>query len=89
MQAMALKVQNVSKLFASEESWLKRLRSRNGKVLAVNNVSFHIARGEIYGILGPNGSGKSTLIRCIATLLIPDTAQSRSLDMMFRKKRCS
>lgn len=73
MQTIALNVQNVSKLFASEESWLKRLRSRNGKVLAVNDVSFQVRRGEIYGILGPNGSGKSTLIRCIATLLIPDT----------------
>jgi ABC-2 type transport system ATP-binding protein len=75
MQAIALKVQNISKLFTSEESWLKRLRSRDGKVLAVNDVSFQIARGEIYGILGPNGSGKSTLIRCIATLLIPDAGR--------------
>jgi ABC-2 type transport system ATP-binding protein len=38
-------------------------------VLAVNDVSMSIRRGEIYGILGANGSGKSTLIRLVSTLL--------------------
>jgi ABC-2 type transport system ATP-binding protein len=42
------------------------------RVMAVDNVSFEVARGEIFGVLGPNGSGKSTLIRCISTLLVPD-----------------
>ncbi|MBN1231569.1 MAG: ABC transporter ATP-binding protein [Anaerolineales bacterium] len=39
---------------------------------AVDDVSFVIRKGEIFGVLGPNGSGKSTLIRVIATLLLPD-----------------
>ena len=43
------------------------------RVVAVDHISFDIARGEIFGVLGPNGSGKSTLIRCISTLLLPDT----------------
>lgn len=43
------------------------------QVVAVDNVSLSIARGEIFGVLGPNGSGKSTLIRCISTLLVPDS----------------
>lgn len=43
------------------------------KVVAVDDVSLTIRRGEIFGILGPNGSGKSTLIRCISTLLVPDS----------------
>jgi ABC-2 type transport system ATP-binding protein len=72
---LALNVHNIRKSFASEEPWLKRLRQRNGKILAVNNITFQVERGEIYGILGPNGSGKSTLIRCLATLLIPDAGQ--------------
>ena len=41
-------------------------------VVAVENVSFKVEEGEIFGVLGPNGSGKSTLIRLIATLLLPD-----------------
>lgn len=42
-------------------------------VTAVDNVSFTVKEGEIFGVLGPNGSGKSTLIRLIATLMLPDT----------------
>ena len=41
-------------------------------VVAVNDVSMSIRRGEIYGVLGANGSGKSTLIRLISTLLTID-----------------
>ncbi|MEO5987057.1 MAG: ABC transporter ATP-binding protein [Candidatus Limnocylindria bacterium] len=41
-------------------------------VIAVNDVTMSIRRGEIYGILGANGSGKSTLIRLISTLLTID-----------------
>jgi ABC-2 type transport system ATP-binding protein len=44
-------------------------------VVAVNDVSFRIARGEIYGILGANGSGKSTLIRLMSTLLTLDAGR--------------
>ncbi|HET7685892.1 MAG TPA: ABC transporter ATP-binding protein [Candidatus Limnocylindria bacterium] len=44
-------------------------------VVAVNDVSLRIARGEIYGILGANGSGKSTLIRLVSTLLTLDTGR--------------
>jgi ABC-2 type transport system ATP-binding protein len=41
-------------------------------VVAVNDVSLRISRGEIYGVLGANGSGKSTLIRLVSTLLTLD-----------------
>ncbi|TME35311.1 MAG: ABC transporter ATP-binding protein [Chloroflexi bacterium] len=44
-------------------------------VIAVNDVSLRIRRGEIYGILGANGSGKSTLIRLFSTLLTLDSGR--------------
>jgi ABC-2 type transport system ATP-binding protein len=44
-------------------------------VMAVNDVSLSIRRGEIYGVLGANGSGKSTLIRLISTLLTIDVGR--------------
>jgi len=45
-------------------------RFSSGKV-AVNDVSLHVAKGEIYGFLGPNGAGKSTTVRMLVTLLEP------------------
>jgi ABC-2 type transport system ATP-binding protein len=44
-------------------------------VMAINDVSLRIERGEIYGVLGANGSGKSTLIRLFSTLLTLDTGK--------------
>src|SRR5207302_3374519 len=54
------------------------------RVVAVDNVSFTVTRGEIFGILGANGSGKSTLIRVISTLLLPDhgSVQVFGLDVV-------
>ena len=42
-----------------------------GTLQAVNDVSFNVSRGEIFGMLGPNGAGKSTLIRMLTTLIPP------------------
>ena len=61
----ALALNAVSKFFETG----RRPRRR---VVAVDNVSLSVRRGEIFGILGANGSGKSTLIRVISTLLLPD-----------------
>lgn len=52
-------------------------RPRLSHSVAVDDVSFAVRRGEIYGVLGPNGSGKSTLIRAVSTLLIPDSGEAR------------
>ena len=42
-----------------------------GNVVAVDDVSFHVRSGEIFGFLGPNGAGKSTIISMLTTLLRP------------------
>jgi len=44
-----------------------------GKVKAVNDVSFSVRQGEIFGILGPNGAGKTTTVECLGGLLQPDS----------------
>ncbi|MHB8767084.1 MAG: ABC transporter ATP-binding protein [Deferrisomatales bacterium] len=50
---------------------VRDLERRFGAFLAVNRVSFDVARGEIFGFLGPNGAGKSTTIRMLCGLLAP------------------
>ena len=49
----------------------KGLSKMFGPFLAVNNVSFSIGRGEIFGLLGPNGAGKSTTFKMLCGLLSP------------------
>jgi len=48
------------------------LRRRFGDLVAVDDIGFHIDRGEIYGLLGPNGAGKTTTISMVAGLLERD-----------------
>ncbi|MBP1666318.1 MAG: transporter [Bacteroidetes bacterium] len=49
------------------------LVKRYGNILAVDNISFEVCRGEIFGFLGPNGAGKTTTIKMMSGLLKPDS----------------
>jgi len=51
---------------------VSNLKKTYGRVKAVDNVSFSVAKGEIFGVLGPNGAGKTTIVECIAGLRRPD-----------------
>jgi ABC-2 type transport system ATP-binding protein len=61
------------------EHVVKTFKSKVKTVIAVDDVSFTVGRGEIFGLLGPNGAGKSTLIRILTTLLTP-TSGTAYLD---------
>jgi ABC-2 type transport system ATP-binding protein len=58
-----------------------RLRKTYRDVIAVDDVSFHVQRGEIFGIIGPNGSGKTTTIECLQGLRTPDAGDVSILDL--------
>lgn len=51
------------------------LVKKYGDRMAVNEVSFCVREGEIFGLLGPNGAGKTTILSILATLLAPDEGQ--------------
>ena len=46
-----------------------------GSVQALDDVSFEVRPGEIFGLIGPDGAGKSTLFRMLATLLCPESGR--------------
>ena len=54
----------------------KSLTKSFGDVIAVNDISFSVESGEIFGFLGPNGAGKSTTIMIFTTLLKPTSGQA-------------
>jgi len=57
------------------------LRKTYGKTTAVDNVSFNVAEGEIFGLLVPNGAGKTTTVECLQGLRRPDSGQVRILGL--------
>ena len=59
-----------------------KLVKRFGDYPAVNEVSFTVDRGEVFGLLGPNGAGKSTIIKILTTLLPPTSGRASWLGQM-------
>ncbi len=57
------------------------LRKTYGRIVAVDDLSFTVERGEIFGILGPNGAGKTTTVECVQGLRDPDGGTIRVLGL--------
>ena len=56
---------------------VEKLKKCFGDFCAVNELSFTVRHGEVFGLLGPNGAGKSTLIRMLTTLVPPSSGTAR------------
>jgi ABC-2 type transport system ATP-binding protein len=67
----------------------KSLTKSFGDVIAVNDVSFSVKTGEIFGFLGPNGAGKSTTMMILTTLLKPTSGQAliNGFDVLINAKQ--
>lgn len=58
-------------MYNSQAIFAQGLSKQFGRLLAVDHISFSVARGEVFGLLGPNGAGKTTTLRMLCTLLKP------------------
>lgn len=64
----AIEVKNLQRVYRARIGVIKRSIK---EVMAVEDISFEIRAGELFGLLGPNGAGKTTTVKMLATLLIP------------------
>jgi ABC-2 type transport system ATP-binding protein len=60
---------------------VEHLRKTYGSTVAIDDVSFDVAEGEIFGLLGPNGAGKTTTVECLQGLRRPDAGQIQVLGL--------
>jgi ABC-2 type transport system ATP-binding protein len=67
MSEIVLSVQNFRKVY--------------GSTVAVENISFEVQRGEIFGLLGPNGAGKTSTLECLEGIRTPDGGRMRILNI--------
>jgi len=65
------------------------LTHRYGKRLALDQVSFNVRAGEIFGLIGPNGGGKSTIFRILATLILPTSGTAKVAGFDIRREAAS
>ena len=66
------------------QNFTKTCGKKNEKVLAVDDVSFEVNHGEIFGLIGPDGAGKTSIFRMLTTVLLPDSgsASIENLDVV-------
>src|SRR6186997_2004547 len=72
----AIEVSHLRRTFTSNIGVIKRTTR---EIVAVDDISFDIREGELFGLLGPNGAGKTTTTKMLTTLLIP-TAGSAAIQ---------
>lgn len=79
----AIEVSHLRRVFKTYIGVIKRTTK---EVVAVDDVSFEIPEGELFGLLGPNGAGKTTTVKMLTTLLIPTTgaASVKGFDVVAR-----
>jgi ABC-2 type transport system ATP-binding protein len=66
---------------------IDHLHKRYGEKTAVDDVTFTVDTGEIFGVLGPNGAGKTTTVECVEGLRRPDRGSVRVLGVDPRQDR--
>lgn len=67
----SIEVNSITKEYILSKKQMKLDRTTSKIKVAVDDLTFSVYKGEIYGLLGPNGAGKTTTLRCISTLISP------------------
>ena len=66
---------------------VEKLTKRYGDLLAVNDISFTVSKGEVFALLGPNGAGKTTTVEIIDTIRTPTSGRVTLFGMDVTKKK--
>ncbi len=72
----AIEVEHLRRIYMTTIGVIRRSTK---EIVAVDDISFQISQGELFGLLGPNGAGKTTTIKMLTTLLIPTSGTARVL----------
>jgi len=74
MRMSIVEVRDLTRVYYSHQGIIRRKKT---KIIALDNISFDVQEGEIFGILGPNAAGKTTTIRILTTLLLPTSGNAK------------
>lgn len=84
MQDYSIITNGIRKVYRKGEGGFLFRKKNQETIIALDDVSLSIKRGELFGLLGPNGAGKTTLVKILSTLILPDagTALVNGYDVL-------
>ncbi|MEM2571389.1 MAG: ABC transporter ATP-binding protein, partial [Thermoproteota archaeon] len=84
MQDYSIITNGIRKVYRKGEGGFLFRKKNKETIIALDDVSLSIKRGELFGLLGPNGAGKTTLVKILSTLILPDagTALVNGYDVL-------
>src|SRR5512143_1942492 len=83
MDRIAIEASSLNKVFKTKVGlWRRKTKT----TVAVEDVSFGVERGELFGLLGPNGAGKTTTVKMLTTLLLPTGGSASVLGCDVRRQ---
>lgn len=80
LKANAMNAIDVTNLRRVYKTSIGVLRRKTKNVVAVDDISFSVPQGELFGVLGPNGAGKTTTVKMLTTLLIPTAGNVKIME---------
>jgi ABC-2 type transport system ATP-binding protein len=79
----AIEVKHLKRIYKTTVGVIRR---KTKEVIAVEDISFNVAEGELFGLLGPNGAGKTTTVKMLTTLLTPTAGTAKILGFDVEKE---
>jgi ABC-2 type transport system ATP-binding protein len=78
MSTFSIETKSLQKTFITRQGfWRGKIKS----VTAVEDISFNVEKGELFGLLGPNGAGKTTTVKMLSTILLPTAGKASILGL--------
>lgn len=78
--SVTVEIDGLTKYFPARMTFgntLENIFGRQKPIVALEDVTFKVGQGEIFGLIGPNGAGKTTLLKILATLILPSKGSAR------------
>jgi len=83
MNEQIINIKNLERFYHTKKGFIKK---ESYSIKALDNISFQVNKGEVFGLLGLNGAGKSTLMKILSTILIQNSGEAKMFNLDLKRE---